>query len=63
MKFLLPLSVIFMLSACTTKDYYEAFQTDKFDCMDLPTSKQEACNKKVDSSMSYEEYQKERKKL
>ncbi len=63
-KKIFALTFIFLLlSACTSKDWYESLQADGTSCQKLPTAQQKACNAKVDKQMTYDEYSKERKKL
>ena len=56
-------AVVIMLAGCSNKNYYESLQADKSDCNDLPIQHREACFQKVEGLMTFDEYNKERKKL
>jgi hypothetical protein len=61
MKYLLIISFV-VLSACSTRNIYDVVQDNRrMDCNKEPTmDAQEACKKA--NSMSYSDYEKERKK-
>lgn len=57
------LSIVLVISACTSNDLYKSFQADGSTCRKLPEPQREECAKQVDSQMTYDEYKKERQKL
>ena len=57
--------VLLTVSACSNKYVYDALQTSRMDCLKSEMSQRErdACNQKVDSQKSYDEYSKEQQRL
>jgi len=62
-KFLITSFILLIVSGCSNKDLYHTFQTSRMDCLKEEMQQRDACNKKVDSQMSYDQYNKERQKL
>jgi len=57
--------VLLTVSACSNKHVYDTLQSSRMDCLksEMQQRDRDMCNKKVDSQMSFDQYNKERQKL
>ena len=62
-KLLMTSFILLTATGCSNKDLYHTFQTSRMDCLKEEMHQRDACNKKVDSQMSYDRYNKERQRL
>ncbi len=55
--------LLLLLSGCTSKDIYESLQADRSSCIKVPEQQRQECNENIRNQKTYDEYNKERKKL
>ena len=56
--------LLLIVSGCTNKGLYNTLQTNRMDCLKEDAQQlRDACNSKVDTRMSYDQYHKARQKL